>query len=79
MTLSLAQALAPHIRVNGLALGAILPPSGAGELDPSWIRRVPLQRWATLEETTDALFFLLAGPDFITGTILHLDGGRQLT
>jgi NAD(P)-dependent dehydrogenase (short-subunit alcohol dehydrogenase family) len=79
MTVSLAQALAPSIRVNGLALGAILPASGAKAPDPAWIKQVPLQRWATLEETTDALLFLLAGPDFLTGTILHLDGGRHLT
>jgi NAD(P)-dependent dehydrogenase (short-subunit alcohol dehydrogenase family) len=79
MTLSLAQELAPSIRVNGLALGAILPPSGAKAPDPAWIESVPLRRWATLDEATDALLFLLAGPDFLTGTILHLDGGRHLT
>ena len=83
MTTSLAQALAPSIRVNGLALGAILPPSGApaenASADDSPAAAAPLGRWATLQETTDALLFLLAGPDFITGEILHLDGGRHLT
>ena len=78
MTTSLAQALAPSIRVNGLALGAILPPAeGTAEDAPA--AAAPLGRWATLQETTDSLLFLLAGPDFITGEILHLDGGRHLT
>ena len=78
MTSSLAQALAPSIRVNGLALGAILPPPGASA-DDAPAAAAPLARWGTLSETTDALLFLLAGPDFITGEILHLDGGRHLT
>jgi pteridine reductase len=79
MTRSLAQALAPNIRVNGLALGAILPPPGMEGFDEAVIKDVPLNRWGSVEETVDALLFLLAGPDFITGEILHLDGGRQLT
>jgi NAD(P)-dependent dehydrogenase (short-subunit alcohol dehydrogenase family) len=78
LTLSLAQALAPGIRVNGLALGAILPPPGASEADNAPAAAAPLGRWGTIEETCDALLFLLGGPDFITGEILHLDGGRHL-
>jgi pteridine reductase len=79
LTQSLAQALAPSIRVNGLALGAILPPPDAASDDIPPGARSPLGRWGTLQETCDALLFLLAGPDFITGEILHLDGGRHLT
>lgn len=75
MTRSLAIALAPAIRVNGLALGAVLPPAdgAATALDS-----VPSGRWASLEEVGQTLLFLLAGPDYITGSILHLDGGRHL-
>ena len=79
LTLSLAQSLAPGIRVNGLALGAILPPPDASGEDDRPAALAPLRRWGTIEETCDALLFLLAGPDFITGEILHLDGGRHLT
>jgi len=78
LTRSLAQALAPSIRVNGLALGAILPPPEAADDDLPPSARSPLGRWGTVQETCDALLFLLAGPDFITGEILHLDGGRHL-
>jgi pteridine reductase len=79
LTKSLAQALAPSIRVNGLALGAILPPADATSEEIPPAARSPLGRWGTMQETSDALLFLLAGPDYITGEILHLDGGRHLT
>lgn len=77
LTLNLASALAPAIRVNGIALGAILPPEGRGiSSDP--LMRVPLKRWGTLEEVNETLLFLLNGPPYITGEVLHLDGGRHL-
>lgn len=77
MTRSLALALAPRIVVNGLALGAILPPSDGSESD-GLIRQVPAGRWAALEEVGQALLFALAGPEYITGEIIHVDGGRHL-
>jgi pteridine reductase len=76
LTRGLALALAPDIRVNGLALGAILPPSDGRDSDP--IHRVPLARWGTEEEAVDGMLFLLAGPGSITGEILQVDGGRHL-
>ena len=77
LTRSMAQALAPQITVNGLALGAILPPSG-GSTDDGILQFVPSNRWARLEEISQALLFLLDGPSYITGEIIHLDGGRHL-
>lgn len=77
MTSALAAALAPRITVNGLALGAILPPSDGG--DTQWVeKKVPARRWAELDEVGQAMLFLLAGPEYITGEILHIDGGRHL-
>ncbi len=78
-TRSLAQAYAPAMRVNGLALGAILPPPGAKEKEPELVKRVPQGRWGDVQEVVEALLFLLAGPEYITGEVLHLDGGRHLT
>jgi NAD(P)-dependent dehydrogenase (short-subunit alcohol dehydrogenase family) len=77
LTRSLAIALAPDITVNGLALGAILPPSTGGDTH-SIIEPVPAGRWAELDEVTQSLLFLLRGPTYITGEILHIDGGRHL-
>lgn len=77
MTKSLAVALSPNITVNGLALGAILPPSDA-KANPAILENVPLKRWADREEVQEALLFLLTCPRYITGEIIHLDGGRHL-
>lgn len=77
MTQSLAVAFAPHIVVNGLAFGAILPPADGGNTDKI-IQPVPAKRWADLDEVARMIVFLLTGPTYMTGEIIHLDGGRHL-
>ena len=77
LTRSLAIAFAPRISVNGLALGAILPPKGS-ETSDDILSKVPARRWAKLEEVDQAILFLLAGPAYITGEVIHIDGGRHL-
>jgi pteridine reductase len=77
LTHSLAIALAPRITVNGLALGAILPPSNGAPAKVN-LEQIPAHRWAKLEEVGQALVFLLDGPAYITGEIIHIDGGRHL-
>ena len=76
LTRSLAVSLAPNIIVNGLALGAVLPPRGGGS--PDILNTIPAKRWATMEELHQAFLFLLEGPAYISGEIIHLDGGRHL-
>ena len=83
MTKSLAVALAPGITVNGLALGAILPPAdtdpaGNPSAGEKTVEAVPAQRWSEPGEAEEALLFLLSGPAYITGEIIHVDGGRHL-
>ena len=70
-------ALAPNITVNGIAFGAVLPPSDGGSAE-NILSSVPLSRWAEITEVEETLLFLLAGPKYITGEIIHLDGGRHL-
>jgi NAD(P)-dependent dehydrogenase (short-subunit alcohol dehydrogenase family) len=77
LTKSLAVALAPRITVNGLALGAILPPSD-GTPAEAILANTPAGRWANLDEVGQVLLFLLTGPAYITGEVIHLDGGRHL-
>lgn len=77
LTKSMAIALAPKIVVNGLALGAILPPTD-GNASPEIIKNVPMKRWAQEREVEQALLFLLTSPAYITGEIIHVDGGRNL-
>lgn len=77
LTHSLAIALAPRITVNGLALGAILPPE-RGPVPAKLLDSIPAGRWAELHEVAQAAIFLLDGPEYITGEIIHIDGGRHL-
>ncbi|MDO9547319.1 MAG: SDR family oxidoreductase [Pelolinea sp.] len=77
LTRSTALSLAPNIQVNGIALGAILPASDGAQED-GIINKVPAKRWATTDELRDVFLFLLQGPEYITGEIIHLDGGRHL-
>ena len=77
LTRSLSIALAPQILVNGLALGAVFPPSDG--TDPQVVlRKYPIHRFATTDELIHAFLFLASGPDTIIGEILFLDGGRHL-
>jgi len=77
-TIAGAAALAPDIRVNGVALGAILPPAGK---DSAYLkdlaREIPLQRVGGTEPVAQAVLFLLRN-HFITGEIIRLDGGAHL-
>jgi len=77
MTKSMAVALAPKITVNGLALGAILPPAD-GNINPEITKTIPMQRWAKGGEVEQASLFLLTCPPYINGEIIHVDGGRHL-
>ena len=79
LTKSLAWALAPEVRVNAIAPGAILwPDDWTEEQQQAYLERVPLGRVGTPEEIAAAAMFLLERADFVTGQVLHVDGGRAL-
>ena len=79
LTCSLALALAPRIRVNELALGAVLPPEGASESYVHTLReQIPVGTFSSPDEVVRAVLFLLAGGT-TTGQTLFIDGGQHLT
>ena len=83
MTKSLALELAPAIRVNGIAPGAILWPGEQSivlkEQDKAAIlAQIPLQQLGTAADIAQTLLFLLKAP-YITGHIITVDGGRSLS
>ncbi len=80
MTRSLARELAPEIRVNGIAPGAVLwPEAGMAASDQAaLIARTPLKRSGHPEDIAAAALFLLRDAPFVTGQILAVDGGRGL-
>jgi len=80
LTRSLALELAPRVRVNGVAPGAIAWPED-GQFPPAERERIvattPLQRIGSPEDIAQAVHFL-ACARFVTGQILAVDGGRSL-
>ncbi|MHB1193723.1 MAG: SDR family oxidoreductase [Longimicrobiales bacterium] len=73
-----ARALAPEVRVNGVAPGAVLPPEGYPSEHLEALRaRTPLGTLGTPDDVVRAVVFL-AGATFVTGQILAVDGGRLL-
>lgn len=81
MTLSLARELAPEVRVNGVAPGAVLwPEAGKAPADQqALIDKTPLQRAGTPEDVAEAVRWLLQDAHYTTGQIVRVDGGRSLT
>ena len=81
VTRSLALELAPHVRVNAIAPGAILwPEQGKSEAaKQKLMERTPLDRLGTPHEIASAVRWLLDDAGYITGQTLRLDGGRLLT
>jgi len=76
LTKALARALAPDVAVNGVAPGAVLLPEDWDEQAREHIRSTtPLERLGSPDDVVAAVRFLLAGTDYITGTVLVVDGG----
>ncbi len=80
-TRSLALELAPKVRVNAVAPGAILwPEQGKDDFArDALLARTPLGRTGTVEEIAEAVRWLIADAGFITGHTLRMDGGRLLS
>jgi len=80
MTRSLALDLAPAVRVNGVAPGAVLWPSDGKPYDDrqALLARTPLKRAGTPEDVAGAVLWLLRDAPFVTGQIIRVDGGRTL-
>jgi pteridine reductase len=78
MTQSLALGLAPNIRVNAIAPGAILPPP---DRDEAYLQKlaqaIPARRVGSPAEVGKALLFLLES-DFVTGELIFVTGGEHL-
>lgn len=78
LTKLLARAFAPSIRVNAIAPGLVLPSDVVTpEKWEQLVKRLPLQRAATLEEITMTLEFLIKN-EYITGQTIVVDGGYSL-
>ena len=85
LTITLARALAPRIRVNAVAPGFI---------DGEWLRqglgpgydaakhyfeqRAPLKRVSTPDDVAGVILALIGGPDLVTGAVVPCEGGMLI-
>jgi pteridine reductase len=78
MTRALARTLAPNIRVNAIAPGAVLLPDNWSEDDAAKLRdSTPLARLGSPDDVVGAMLYLLRA-DYVTGETLIVDGGRHV-
>ena len=78
MTKSLALELAPNIRVNAIAPGAILWPENE-QHDENILSKVPLEKLGSTQDICNAVLYLIQSANYTTGQVLTIDGGRTLT
>jgi pteridine reductase len=80
LTRSFARDLAPDVRVNAVAPGAIIWPENKDhplELD-ALLKQIPLGRLGSPEDIAQAVLFLVCQAPYITGQTIVVDGGRSV-
>ncbi len=78
LTYALALELAPAVRVNAVAPGPVLPPPDYTDKQIAAVaRRTLLGRWGSAEDVAEAVRFLVQA-SYITGAVVHVDGGEHL-
>jgi NAD(P)-dependent dehydrogenase (short-subunit alcohol dehydrogenase family) len=78
VTRGLAKALAPAVQVNGVAPGPVLfPEYYTQDQKHLAVERTLLKRPGSAQDIVRAIIFLVEN-DYITGEVLHVDGGRHV-
>jgi len=80
LTRSLAKDMAPEVRVNGVAPGAILwPERGMSEsIKQNIIEQIPLKRSGLPDDIAGCVLYLVRDAAYVTGQIIAVDGGRSI-
>jgi pteridine reductase len=79
LTKVMALSLAPDVRVNAIAPGPVLIPEAYDQpARDALARSTPLRRLGSPGDVTSAVIYLLEHGDYITGTVLTVDGGRTI-
>lgn len=79
LTRALARDLAPDVRVNGVAPGAVLWPDG-GISDTTKevvLRQIPLNRMGDPTDIAGCILYLVRDATYVTGQVIAVDGGRS--
>jgi pteridine reductase len=80
LTRALARDLAPDIRVNGVAPGAILWPEGgvSDQTRETVLKQIPLKRVGEPADIASCVLYLVRDAPYVTGQIIAVDGGRSI-
>ena len=80
LTRALARDLAPDIRVNGVAPGAILWPEGgvSDQMRDIVLKQIPLKRVGEPSDIAACVLYLVRDAHYVTGQIIAVDGGRSV-
>jgi NAD(P)-dependent dehydrogenase (short-subunit alcohol dehydrogenase family) len=78
LTRALAKAFAPKVSVNSVAPG-VIPFGETDDRSKRLIARTPARRAGTAQEIADAVVFFLTASNFVTGQVLAVGGGLELT
>lgn len=80
LTRSLSKEMAPEVRVNAIAPGAILwPESDMSEaVKRDILRQIPLARTGEPDDVADCLLWLVRDAAYVTGQVIAVDGGRSV-
>jgi 3-oxoacyl-[acyl-carrier protein] reductase/pteridine reductase len=79
LTQTMAKAFAPEVSVNCVAPGFIDFEEDRSEHSARFAQRSPMQHNGSAEDVAAAVLFFAAGPAFVTGQILAVDGGLSLS
>ena len=80
LTRALARDLAPEIRVNGIAPGAILWPEGgvSDQMREIVLKQIPLKRVGEPADIANCVLYLVRDAPYVTGQVIAVDGGRSV-
>lgn len=78
LTQAMAKAFAPDVTVNCVAPGWIELDENVDATSTRFAAKTPMQRNGTAGEVAEAVLFFVAGPRFVTGQVLAVDGGLGL-
>ena len=78
LTQAMAKAFAPEVSVNCVAPGWIEMDGGEDDEAARFAARTPMHRNGNAADVAESVLFFAAGPAFVTGQILAVDGGLGL-
>jgi len=80
LTLSLAKDLAPDVRVNAVAPGAIMWPEDGmtATVKQGIVEQIPLRRQGSPDDIAGAVLYLVGEATYVTGQVIAVDGGRSI-